>query len=64
MVRASITKVISHVANMERRAPLSPTDDIVAKHMEQKTYYLDKDIWEYHYSFLDLMEGEEDLDGM
>ena len=47
---------------MERRVPLSPTDEIVAKCMEQKTYDLDKDFRGYHYSILDLMEGDEDFD--
>ena len=55
--------MISRVADMERRAPLSPTDEIVAKRMKQKTYDLDKDYREYHYSILDLMEEEEGFDG-
>ena len=40
-----ITKMVTCVADMERRAPLSPTDEIVAKRMEQKTYnlHVDKD---------------------
>ena len=61
-VRASITKIVSCVADMERRAPLSPTDEIVAKQMEQKMYDLNKDIRGYHYSILDLMEEDEDFD--
>ena len=48
---------------MECRIPLSPTDKIVAKRTEHKTYDLVKDFQEYHYSILDLMEKEEDLDG-
>ena len=63
MVCAFITKMINRVADMEHRAPLSPTDKIVAKHMEQKMYDLNKDFWEYQYSILDLMEEEEDFDG-
>ena len=31
--------------------------------MEQKTYDLDKNFQEYHYSILDLMEEEEAFDG-
>ena len=62
-VRASITKMVSCIANMESRAPLSPTDEILAKRMEQKTYDLDKDFREYHYSILDLMKEDEDFDG-
>ena len=62
-VHASITKMISHIADMEHRAPLSPTDEIVAKHMEQKMYDLDKDFRAYHYCILDLMEKDEDFDG-
>ena len=55
--------MISGVADMEHKASLSPTDKMVAKHMEQKTYDLDKDLREYHYSHLDLMEEDEDFDG-
>ena len=61
-VRASLTKMVSHVVDMECRAPLSPTDEIVAKRMEQKMYDLDKDFRGYHYSILDLMEKDEDFD--
>ena len=43
--------------------PLSPTDEIVAKRMEQKAYDLDKEFRGYHYSILDLMEEDEDFDG-
>ena len=62
-VCASITKMVRRVANMERKAPLSPTVKIVAKRMEQKIYDLDKDFQGYHYSILDLMEEDEDFDG-
>ena len=57
-----MTKMVSCIADMERRAPLSPTDEIVAKHMEQKTYDLHKNFQGYHYSILDLMEEDEDFD--
>ena len=56
-------KMVSRVTDMERIAPLSPTDEIVATRMEQKTYDLDEEFRGYHYSILDLMEGNEDLDG-
>ena len=62
-VRASITKMVSRVADMERRAPLSPTDEVVAKRMEQKAYDLDNEFRGYHYSILELMEEDEDFDG-
>ena len=62
-VRASITKMISRIANMECRVPLSPTDEMVAKRMEQKTYDLDKSFREYHYFIFDLMEKQKDFDG-
>ena len=51
------------VADMERRAPLSPTDEVVAKRMEQRVYDLDKEFRGYHYSILELMEEDEDFDG-
>ena len=42
--RASITKLVRHVADMECEVPLSPTDEIVAERMEQKVYEMDKDL--------------------
>ena len=63
MVCTSVTKLVSHVINLERRALHSSTNEIVAKRMEQKVYELDKDFREYHYSILDLMEEGDNFDG-
>ena len=63
MVHIPVAKMISHITDMECRVPLSPTDEIVAKRIKQKTYDLNKDFWGYHYSILDLIEEDEDFDG-
>ena len=55
--------MISYVADMESRVPLSPTDEIVTERMEQKTYDINKNFWGYHYSIRDLMEEYEDFGG-
>ena len=57
-MRAFVTtcKLVSCIADMEHNVPLSLTDEIVAKRMEQKLCELDEDFREYQYSILDLME--------
>ena len=62
VVRASITKLATHVSELERKPELSHFDQLTAKRMQERLAGLDSEFKSYHLSIITLLEEETDLD--
>ena len=62
MVKASITKLLDRIHNLERKADLTHTDRLSAKRMQQWLNDMDGEFKTYHLSLVDLLDSVEDLE--
>ena len=62
VVKASITKLIDRVRDMERLEVLTPTDRLAVKRLQQRLTNMDGEFRTYHLSVVDLLEEEADLE--
>ena len=58
VARASITRLDSHVAELEDKANLTAEDRLAAQHLLQKVNSLDAEFKSYHLSVVDLIEDD------